>query len=1517
MSKIKEFLSDCYQNKILYLTTLLFSLLGHSFVILLNNANYGTFFFTEQGSLAQIFLITLSSVTMAFCLLHLQSIDIRSQSSILIISLLYSLSSYSFIQSKSVESTIVFVLLPILFYSLEQMIQNNKSFAFLIMASICFCFDAITTASIIICMLFAVILYIHSDSYNTLTSCIHYIVVSVSALLLSGVASFPQLANYYFQFKNESYSGFQINYPLSVFLSRFYPGAISSTVFDNAHGLNIYFGLFAILILISFFFNNGIPAKRRWKALFLTIIYIGIMQISPMQYLTELCQNAAPIYLFYDFYFIFFFLLLTYEGFSKTSKLSSKAKVITICLYFILTFLIFAGSAHNIHPMAQTTIIVFSAFYILFLIFSNKLSLRSNKYLLLLILTELIGNSICISFQEYVPKTALCKNDFSVVSSVFVKRDNTPIAENVIQDALQDEYLDFCQDHIDKELSKTLSGIEELADIVFNYQVDPLFAGSYFERYNEICRALNLDGDLFIQSSDATISFDPCDNYMITSQGHNIYYITSKSESANDSSQIATYDCINEQNDFYILFDLYDTPFHFTEADKNDKGYISLPLSSEYGVNFKVDTYTLNQTVYQQIVDLLNTYEKEHANNLIPMSVYYAAIIATCLSILMILIFTINKDKDRAIKSLLNVKDKFNHLFVSKIRVFLIKNKLYFLSFFIPMIILLLCAIIYDLQPFGTNSIWDGDGLLSVLPFTLDNARNISNGNWYMSFNGGYGYSILPISPIYLITSFIPQAVLPCFYQYVIFIAIAFSSFSMFYYLTHRIFGIIAQSNDCKAIIPGLFYSLNSYMLFMSGYIGWFFVIPLLPILVLALERLIYKKKWFLYVCLLSYIMYCDIPISFFVCIALCFIFLFYENFSSVKDFVKKGLTFASFSILAAINAIAVLSSMFISRQTSGYQAQDKQFPNFMIFGSFWKQWKQHMIFSTTNVVTGDNNSIILYASILCILLFFLFIFTTRFTIKEKIRRLIPVIFLYFSFNERIMSYIISGFHYQSNVPNRHVFVLCFFLGILSFEVLVSLEKASFKTILVGGGISFVFVTLCQIFSNENSTMSFYTTLALIILYIILITAMKKQKKLAPIFSQILVLILSTELFANSIYIFRNISSEAISAIGDYTSMQEYINTKLDTSNKVFRICFPNNQLVNSGLIFDAPSTDFFVPNISEASMSFNKILGGINGNNFVHSTYGNSVVTNSIFGVKYLAVPYFALTSICNLGEYHYIGYFNNFYFFENPKVLSPAYYAPDDIVNLQNTIYSPLFINNFVQTYLPDSEDIFNIVYLTNTQSDEIECNPENYYEYQTLSGEALNTNEALNLLEDLPDSSLLNDSFKTTIHVTPETDGKSYLYTNEYIPLGNLSGETTYDFNLSGTRMVEPNYHMLCTINDDTYQKYMNYMEDKQLHDLRYEKYSITGTSNYEEEGYTLFCIPYSSTWKAYIDGVETEVISPNNSYMLVKTPCGKHTVKLVYDRTDTFYRFAFISMISWTITILSAIISGIIKKRNRAS
>lgn len=1508
MNKAKSTITNLLKHKNLYFLNFFLSLIGHSVVLLLNNAHYGTFFFSEQGEASRLFVIILSALTMCYFLLHTNNILLKCSSSIVIISLSYSLCSYSLIQSKSIQNTVIFVILPILYYSLEQMVQNNYSLLFLVITTLCLIVEPLTTISILICMLFAVVFFIHSDNYHTFTSCIHYIIVCLFAILLSAVISFPQVANYFIQTKNTTYSGFQYTYPISVFLSRFYPGAISSTVFENTHGLNIYFGLFAILCFLSFFLNGKVSAKKKKGAFILIIIYLGIMLLSPMHYLLELCHNSSSTYLYYDFFFVFYFLLLAYEGLTKLSDLSKTGKFISIVSYCIITIIVLIGSSHNIHPMAQSTILAFSVVYILYFCFSNILSQKIKKYFILLILAELIGNSICISFQEYVPQTVQCKDKF-------FNEESSLISDDLQKDDMEDKYSSFCEEHVDTDLALILAGLEDLANVIFDYQVDPLFCGSYFERYNTIYNDIGLDGELFTKVSDASISFDANDTYTITAEGHNIYYISSNNKSSTDSSTIATYNYTSKSNDFYILFDLYDTPFHF--SNENGMGYISLPLSSNYGMNFKVEIYTLNYDAQQQIIDLLNQYTKEQKNNLVPMSVYYAALIATCLGIFILLIFLINKDKEKVNIFLSATKKRLDDFYYSKILSFLSKQKLYILSFGFPMGVLLICAIIFNLQPFGTNSIWDGDGLLSVLPAILDILRNISNGNWYISYNGGYGYTFIPISPIYILTAPIPQTLIPLVYQYIFFIAIAFSSFSMYFYLTHRMTGNTASKNDLKALIPGFIFSVNSYMLFMRGYIGWFLIIPLLPLLILSLESLVYKKKWFPYVILLTYFMYCDIPISFFVCITLILYFLFNVNFNSFSDFIRKGVRFAFFSILSAVNSIATLSGMFFSRQVSGYQSQDEILPTFQIFGSFWEQWKQHMIFSTVDVVTENENSIILYTSVLCILLLFIFLFLKKQSVNKKIKKLVPIVFLYFSFNESIMSYIINGFHYQSNVPNRHVFVLSFFLCILIYDVLCEIEYISSKKIMVCGVISVAFIFLCQFLSNGNSNMAFYTSLFLMIIYILLLLFIRIVDKFRFSISHILVLILSAELFANAVFVFHEINSGSLNSIGDYSAMQEFVNTKLNNSNNIYRTCFPNSQMINSGLIYGTPTTDYFASNMSQSLINYNKLIGGTNGSNYIHSTYGNSNVTNSLFGIKHIAIPNFALVAVQNLEDYDYVGSFNNYYFLENKEVLSPAYYAPNEIVNLKDTIYSPLLINNFVHTYLPNNEDIFSITYLTNTQSDSIDCDLDNFYEYRSLSGEALTSDEALNLLSNLSDSSLENDTFRTFAHITPNKSGTTYIYTNEYIPLGYLEKGTSYDVNLSGTRLVEKNYHMSCTVNDETYQQFMEYMEENQLENLTFDKYSIKGESNYKKDGYTLFCFPYNKSWKAYVDGVETEVISPLNSYMLVKTPSGKHTVELTYDRKTSFYPYALISVLSIASTIICAITSHIIKKKRKAA
>lgn len=59
------------------------------------------------------------------------------------------------------------------------------------------------------------------------------------------------------------------------------------------------------------------------------------------------------------------------------------------------------------------------------------------------------------------------------------------------------------------------------------------------------------------------------------------------------------------------------------------------------------------------------------------------------------------------------------------------------------------------------------------------------------------------------------------------------------------------------------------------------------------------------------------------------------------------------------------------------------------------------------------------------------------------------------------------------------------------------------------------------------------------------------------------------------------------------------------------------------------------------------------------------------------------------------------------------------------------------------------------------------------------------------------------------------------------------------------------------------------------------TITGTVHMDSEKWLCLAIPYSSGWRAYVDGGETELQRANIQYMALRIPAGEHTVRLVYE------------------------------------
>lgn len=91
-------------------------------------------------------------------------------------------------------------------------------------------------------------------------------------------------------------------------------------------------------------------------------------------------------------------------------------------------------------------------------------------------------------------------------------------------------------------------------------------------------------------------------------------------------------------------------------------------------------------------------------------------------------------------------------------------------------------------------------------------------------------------------------------------------------------------------------------------------------------------------------------------------------------------------------------------------------------------------------------------------------------------------------------------------------------------------------------------------------------------------------------------------------------------------------------------------------------------------------------------------------------------------------------------------------------------------------------------------------------------------------------------------------------------------------------------------------------------------ITGTIATEEQEWLFMSIPYSSGWRAYVDGEETEVWQANIGFSAIVIPGGEHEVRFVY-RTPGIIVGAVISVVS-AIILLVLGLYGNNKKRGLA-
>lgn len=1413
----------------------------------------------------------------------------------------YALSSFLLEGSNSISSKVAYVLLPFFVLALEKFIANHSAGLLLTIFILFLYIDAVYAISLFGIAIIFYIVYAKKELGSAIADLLHLALLFILGLLVTAPISFLRLESFLTTVQSNAYPGCSLVYPIFVFISRFFSGTISSSYFEGSRNIELGIGIIAFSLFILFFINTKIDIKHRIRTLvFILILFLSVETTTGL-FCMEMFQSSNGSISLCGMV-VFFSLLFSGESIGAIPKLSGKNATagIVIITGFIACTLLF--SMHNFSIYA---IFLQFAALLLFCISIILCCLKKEKlgfYMLSCgLCTEILIGSFFSMNDQFIPESRSLNNQFALKTQTINTEIDTTV-ETLKDWPYTEEGNHYLQNHIALSLYGSLQQVDENVKL----EKDEILAFnelgilSAFDEFNLKCHKIGIKEDVFVKIDDISISFpqEYPDLYTVTDLGNHLFNI----ETTNLSNDYET--------DIFIPYDyiinaptsgnvyVYDnfTTFVIDCGDQNaetitGRSYIRMSQTAHFSLNTEINAYVINQKAFEQIPTLLRDYLKEH-QSVFSSSKYIIYLFCMIIGLSIFAFFTIYTNIHEVNERLYALKKVIaNQKIFRKIATFCHQNSVYLLSFAVPFSLFILSMIIFNCSPFGSQSFLDCDGPSSVLGNFLNNYYSYKDGNYFISMLGGYANELTTTLafPFYLLAMLFTPNQLPAVFIFSEAILVGLSGFTMCYYLTHRLTGRKIYKRDYRLLFSALIYSINGYMLAMHSYIFWWFLLfCLFPIVVLQLERLIYQRKWFLYVILLSICITTNFNIALYICIYLI-IHFFICKFSDFKDFFVKAFRFGFSSLVAAGCGLSGWFYILISKSNSGYSAGDSIFPIPGFHTSFLNQWSKFMIFSPTGAISHNPGDINIYMSILMLLLLFVFIFAKHITPKNKAKILIPMLFLLISFNGEVLSYLWNGFHYQSGVPNRFVFIWMFLCSTIAYESLCEIKRLSYIKKIFVFLIPLSLMCICQFFGKEQENYAFVSTIVLITIYFIITILSSKQNWIKHNFYIITLFVLVIELFANMIFVSHSYCLDNLVSFGDYEAKAEENKTIISTNHTFTRFSMANYYGMNFGFFNNAPTNQIFVSTLNTHMQNTNFYYGFLSGGNYITSNYNSTPFGVSSSATKYIVIPMYATVKQTDLQNYNYLGYINGDYYFENEDALSLGYYLPDDFqFDMYQENIIPYEAYNYTSSILTgNTKDLLFTMIPIQRNMDSLL--PKNSFQFLDKDYNIISPEKASEILvsEEAQDAgTLCCQELFIKLNVTAPKNGELYLYLSEFISLGyaKKGEEKSILLKYPSQNFYDWEEFYCFSMDTDLYKQYISCAKNNQLYPVTISDNIIEGKSNYQSDGYTIFSIPYSDKWHAYIDGKEVETYDLTNANLFIKTPAGEHEIKLVYDTSN---------------------------------
>ena len=467
----------------------------------------------------------------------------------------------------------------------------------------------------------------------------------------------------------------------------------------------------------------------------------------------------------------------------------------------------------------------------------------------------------------------------------------------------------------------------------------------------------------------------------------------------------------------------------------------------------------------------------------------------------------------------------------------------------------------------------------------------------------------------------------------------ALLAFNMGFYLHKTSRG---KPNKLAVIAFSLMYALTSYAIVQQHNSMWIDCVLWLPILTYAIEQLIKRGRFRLYVFTLAISIFSNFYIGYMVCIytvAYCFYYYFAHNEKEnpgnnpggeKNHFAKSVGRVAVWSLLAVgMAALAILSA----RYSLGFGKDEFSNPSwdvvqkFDLFELFYK-----FLPSSYDTVRPAGLPIV-YCGMLTLILVPAFFMARKISNREKIAAGFFILFFVLSFATSTIDLIWHGFQKPNWLNYRYSFMLSFFLLVIAFrafeQILFVSRKALFGSTVAIGVLVLVIQEMSDFLVEKNEKLTvrpfatIWLALGCLFIYFILICLSGRVRRAKETVSIVLVFVICVELFLSGLSDMNALDKDV--TYSKYSRYNNFLDTFLPIAETIqenddgfYRTEKTYHRKTNDNFALNFKGLSCSTSTLNRSTIDFLATLGYASMSHWSKYIGGNPV-SDSLMGIKYL----------------------------------------------------------------------------------------------------------------------------------------------------------------------------------------------------------------------------------------------------------------------------------------------------------